>query len=156
MGKYQVTAAYGHFGRKAYTENGMKFFEWENPVDLSKFSTMNEAEIQAALEASNYLTKRRLGGVTNTMENSPSIDGWRCAQRWPPAARASFPALRCTRNVAFGLRLKAWRRQKRVELGQGGCARAKIAFACVRLQDPLWDTRPTVFSAYETPTSAPR
>merc|ERR1712230_53609 len=55
--KYQVTAAYGHFGRKAYTENGMKFFEWENPVDLSKFSTMNEAEIQAALEASNYLTK---------------------------------------------------------------------------------------------------
>ena len=55
--KYQVTAAYGHFGRKPYTENGMKFFEWENPVDLSKFSTMNEAEIQAALEASNYLTK---------------------------------------------------------------------------------------------------
>ncbi len=32
----QVTAAYGHFGRKPYTENGMKFFEWENPVDLSK------------------------------------------------------------------------------------------------------------------------
>ena len=32
----QVTAAYGHFGRKPYTENGMKFFEWENTVDLTK------------------------------------------------------------------------------------------------------------------------
>merc|ERR1712078_215115 len=55
--KYQLTAAYGHFGRKPYTENGMKFFEWENPVDLAKFSKMNEAEIQAQLEASNYLEK---------------------------------------------------------------------------------------------------
>merc|ERR1719258_621418 len=55
--KYQVTAAYGHFGRKAYTENGMKFFEWENPVDLTKFSTMSEVDIQKQLEASNYLTK---------------------------------------------------------------------------------------------------
>ena len=34
----QVTAAYGHFGRKPYTENGMKFFEWENPADLARFS----------------------------------------------------------------------------------------------------------------------
>merc|ERR1711965_311859 len=31
--KYQITAAYGHFGRKSYTENGMKFFEWENAMD---------------------------------------------------------------------------------------------------------------------------
>merc|ERR1711939_413319 len=37
--KYQVTAAYGHFGRKPYTENGMKFFEWENPADLTRFSS---------------------------------------------------------------------------------------------------------------------
>merc|ERR1719456_1194637 len=35
--KYQVTAAYGHFGRKPYTENGMKYFEWENPKDLKKY-----------------------------------------------------------------------------------------------------------------------
>merc|ERR1712182_167747 len=55
--KYQVTAAYGHFGRAPYTENGMKFFEWENPADLSKFSKMNAVEIQKELEASNYLQK---------------------------------------------------------------------------------------------------
>merc|ERR1711959_405107 len=34
--KYQETAAYGHFGRAPYTKDGMKFFEWENPVDLRK------------------------------------------------------------------------------------------------------------------------
>merc|ERR1712216_761770 len=55
--KYQVTAAYGHFGRKPYTENGMKFFEWENPADLAKFSKMNAAEIEAQLKASDYLQK---------------------------------------------------------------------------------------------------
>merc|ERR1712072_1439763 len=32
--KYQLTAAYGHFGRMPYTENGMKYFEWENATDL--------------------------------------------------------------------------------------------------------------------------
>ena len=35
---FKKTAAYGHFGRKPYTENGMKFFEWENPADLTRFS----------------------------------------------------------------------------------------------------------------------
>jgi S-adenosylmethionine synthetase len=55
--KYQVTAAYGHFGRAPYTQNGMKFFEWESPVDLSKFAKLQGAEIQAALEGSNYLQK---------------------------------------------------------------------------------------------------
>jgi len=55
--KYQVTAAYGHFGRAPYTENGMKFFEWENPADLSRYAKMNGAEIQAQLEGSNYLQK---------------------------------------------------------------------------------------------------
>merc|ERR1712010_278133 len=55
--KYQVTAAYGHFGRKPYTENGMKFFEWENAMDLAKFSKMNAVEIEAQLKASNYLQK---------------------------------------------------------------------------------------------------
>ena len=46
----QVTAAYGHFGRAPYTENGMKFFEWENPADLSRYAKMNGVEIQAQLE----------------------------------------------------------------------------------------------------------
>jgi S-adenosylmethionine synthetase len=55
--KYQVTAAYGHFGRKPYTENGMKFFEWESPADLSKYSKLNAVEIDAQLKASNYLQK---------------------------------------------------------------------------------------------------
>merc|ERR1712097_24374 len=34
--KYQETAAYCHFGRKPYTKDGIKFFEWENARDLSK------------------------------------------------------------------------------------------------------------------------
>merc|ERR1711982_310946 len=38
--KYQETAAYGHFGRAPYTKDGMKFFEWENPVDLRKYTSM--------------------------------------------------------------------------------------------------------------------
>merc|ERR1719450_1734247 len=35
--KYQITAAYGHFGREPYTQNGMKMFEWENATDLKKY-----------------------------------------------------------------------------------------------------------------------
>ena len=53
----QVTAAYGHFGRKPYTENGMKFFEWENATDLSKFAGMTPASVEAELKKSNYLQK---------------------------------------------------------------------------------------------------
>merc|ERR1712159_654477 len=45
--KYTVTAAYGHFGRQAYTENGIKFFEWESPVDLSKYQKMQSAGVEA-------------------------------------------------------------------------------------------------------------
>merc|ERR1712036_81013 len=55
--KYQVTAAYGHFGRKPYTENGMKFFEWENATDLSKYAAMTPAAVEAELKKSNYLQK---------------------------------------------------------------------------------------------------
>merc|ERR1712051_735018 len=32
--KYNVTAAYCHFGREPYEKDGMKFFSWENAVDL--------------------------------------------------------------------------------------------------------------------------
>merc|ERR1711908_60165 len=55
--KYQETAAYRHFGRHAYTKDGMKFFEWENAKDLAKYKTMDSAQVEAALKASNYLTK---------------------------------------------------------------------------------------------------
>merc|ERR1719321_295253 len=55
--KYQLTAAYGHFGRKPYTENGMKYFEWENAMDLSKYTTMTPASVEAELKKSNFLQK---------------------------------------------------------------------------------------------------
>merc|ERR1712019_293453 len=55
--KYQVTAAYSQFGRGPYTEDGKKFFEWENAKDLSKYASMDSTAVAAALEASNYLTK---------------------------------------------------------------------------------------------------
>merc|ERR1712242_685575 len=55
--KYQETAAYCHFGREAVTKDGIKFFEWENAKDLSKYKSMNSAQVTAELKASNYLTK---------------------------------------------------------------------------------------------------
>merc|ERR1712064_134355 len=55
--KYQETAAYCHFGREAVTKDGMKFFEWENAKDLSKFASMTPAQVTAELKSSNYLTK---------------------------------------------------------------------------------------------------
>merc|ERR1712100_728112 len=55
--KYQETAAYCHFGREAVTKDGMKFFEWENPKDLSKYAKMSAEQIASDLGSSNYLTK---------------------------------------------------------------------------------------------------
>merc|ERR1712144_137326 len=55
--KYQETAAYCHFGREAVTKNGMKFFEWENAKDLSKYKSMTPDQVQAELKGSNYLSK---------------------------------------------------------------------------------------------------
>merc|ERR1712161_72600 len=55
--KYQVTAAYCHFGRDPYTKDGIKFFEWENSKDMKKYATMSGDDVSAALKASNYLTK---------------------------------------------------------------------------------------------------
>merc|ERR1719405_406561 len=55
--KYQDTAAYCHFGRQPVTKNGIKFFEWENAKDVSKYKSMNSAQVEAELKASNYLTK---------------------------------------------------------------------------------------------------
>merc|ERR1712196_515732 len=55
--KYQVSAAYGHFGREPYTKDGIKYFEWESAKDLSKYKTMSSTEVAAELKASDYLTK---------------------------------------------------------------------------------------------------
>merc|ERR1712056_162278 len=55
--KYQETAAYCHFGREAVTKGGIKFFEWENAKDLSKYKSMNSDQVTAELKSSNYLTK---------------------------------------------------------------------------------------------------
>merc|ERR1711879_983124 len=55
--KYQETAAYCHFGREPVTKAGIKFFEWENAKDLSKYAPMSAEQVSAALKSSNYLTK---------------------------------------------------------------------------------------------------
>merc|ERR1711976_536613 len=55
--KYQETAAYCHFGRSPYTKDGIKFFDWENAKDLSKFAPMTSQQVLAELKGSNYLTK---------------------------------------------------------------------------------------------------
>jgi len=55
--KYQETAAYCHFGREPVTKNGIKFFEWENAKDLSKYQKMSSEQVTSALKASNYLQK---------------------------------------------------------------------------------------------------
>jgi len=55
--KYQETAAYCHFGRVPYTKDGIKFFEWENAKDMSKYASMDSAQVTAALKSSNYLQK---------------------------------------------------------------------------------------------------
>merc|ERR1711988_2032512 len=43
--KYQESAAYCHFGRAPVTKNGIKFFEWENAKDLSKYATQSSADV---------------------------------------------------------------------------------------------------------------
>merc|ERR1712050_379199 len=55
--KYQETAAYCHLGREPYTKDGIKYFEWENAKDVSKYAKMNSEQVSAELKASNYLTK---------------------------------------------------------------------------------------------------
>merc|ERR1711992_240712 len=55
--KYQETAAYCHFGREAVTKDGVKFFEWENAKDLSRFAPMTSEQVLTELKGSNYLTK---------------------------------------------------------------------------------------------------
>merc|ERR1711957_445098 len=47
--KYNKTAAYCHFGRDSYEEDGKKFFSWESPVDLSKYGSMKAADVAKAV-----------------------------------------------------------------------------------------------------------
>lgn len=49
--KYNKTAAYCHFGREPYVENGMKYFSWEDVVDLSKYTGMSGAQVEAEVTA---------------------------------------------------------------------------------------------------------
>merc|ERR1712196_212718 len=45
--KYQESAAYCHFGRKPETKDGIKFFEWENPKDMSQYIKMDSTQVTA-------------------------------------------------------------------------------------------------------------
>tara|TARA_B110001452_G_C15237041_1_gene428300 strand:- start:2612 stop:4042 length:1431 start_codon:yes stop_codon:yes gene_type:complete len=49
--KYNVTAAYCHFGRQPYEEKGIKFFSWEDSKDLSKYASMSAGEVEKAVKA---------------------------------------------------------------------------------------------------------
>merc|ERR1712228_246483 len=49
--KYNKTAAYCHFGREPFEENGMKFFSWEDVVDLKKYADMSGAEVETEVAA---------------------------------------------------------------------------------------------------------
>merc|ERR1712100_815648 len=53
--KYNVTAAYCHFGREPYTEkkggNTLKFFAWEDAKDLGKYAKMTSAAVEKELTA---------------------------------------------------------------------------------------------------------
>merc|ERR1712070_1105706 len=47
--KYNVTAAYCHFGREPYAEGDLKFFSWEDVIDLSKYTAMTSEQVEAEL-----------------------------------------------------------------------------------------------------------
>jgi S-adenosylmethionine synthetase len=47
--KYNKTAAYCHFGRDSYVEDGKKFFSWEATVDLSKYADMTADAVAGTL-----------------------------------------------------------------------------------------------------------
>jgi S-adenosylmethionine synthetase len=57
--KYTTTAAYGHFGRDPYEENGIKYFEWERPVDLTAYAQMTPAQIEEQVAANQEIISQR-------------------------------------------------------------------------------------------------
>jgi S-adenosylmethionine synthetase len=44
--KYNKTAAYCHFGREPFEQDGMKFFSWEDVIDLSKYAGVSAAALE--------------------------------------------------------------------------------------------------------------
>merc|ERR1711976_838819 len=79
--KYQETAAYCHFGREPVTKNGIKFFEWENAKDMSKYKSMTSEQVTAALKGSNYLTKcglKRAAGSSSPGQPVPRCSIFFC------------------------------------------------------------------------------
>ena len=47
--KYNVTAAYCHFGRQPYTKDGLTYFAWEDAKDLSKYAKMSAGDVEKAV-----------------------------------------------------------------------------------------------------------
>merc|ERR1712226_412328 len=70
--KYQETAAYCHFGRTPYTQDGIKFFEWENAKDLSKYKAMTSEQVLAELKGSNT---RKVAAISD-VEECQSLQSW--------------------------------------------------------------------------------
>merc|ERR1711924_464930 len=80
--KYQITAAYGHFGREPYTENGMKCFEWENAQDLSKYAAMSLDAVDAELKKQ---LLAEVGGLSISCGDSGKGDlFWLPCKPWRP------------------------------------------------------------------------
>ena len=50
--KYNVTAAYCHFGREPYVEDKKRFFSWEDAKDLTKYVKMTGSAIEKEITAS--------------------------------------------------------------------------------------------------------
>jgi len=50
--KYNVTAAYCHFGREPYTVGDLKYFSWEDVIDLTKYTSMTAEAVGAEVTAS--------------------------------------------------------------------------------------------------------
>ena len=48
--KYNVTAAYCHFGRTPYTEDGKTFFAWEDAKDLKSYVKMSADDVEKAVK----------------------------------------------------------------------------------------------------------
>merc|ERR1712238_330926 len=44
--KYNKTAAYCHSGREPFEKDGMKFFSWEDCVDLSEYASMSSEDVE--------------------------------------------------------------------------------------------------------------
>jgi len=49
--KYNVTAAYCHFGREPFEQDGKKYFSWEKVVDLKKYAGMSAATVDSEVAA---------------------------------------------------------------------------------------------------------